>query len=248
MQESDFFAHLSRYQELASQSPNRALASVSNIERLEPILTDSSQEAKAGTFIGHYFHQDLLVANYIFKQRPQIHFDLGSRVDGFITHLLAFEQQTILADIRSIDYRHPCLQAIEFDISKQLPSHLLCAFSSISSLHAIEHVGLGRYGDDVDPDGHIKAILNLKLMLAPQGILYLSYPTGRSRVEFNSQRVMSVEESLAIFTSVGLVPKQLRLVDDSGHLLPTLFSDGNSWGSGLHLYAGCGIWTLEKAI
>ena len=246
MLESDFRRDLQKYREMILSSQLCNLGSVSNVERLEPILSDSSPTSKAGTFSGHYFHQDLLVANSIFRRRPSLHVDIGSRVDGFITHLLSFEQSTLLGDIRPIEYIHPSLETFVIDITKQLPASLVGFFDSVSSLHAVEHVGLGRYGDDVDPEGHIKATRNLKRMLTPHGLLYLSFPAGRSRVEFNSQRVLSIEESLNIFSSVGLKPKELRIVDDTGHLLPTLFCNNNAWGTDLSLYAVCAIWTLQN--
>ena len=41
-------------------------------------------EGKSGNASGHYFHQDLLVANMIFKTNPKRHVDVGSRMDGFV--------------------------------------------------------------------------------------------------------------------------------------------------------------------
>lgn len=246
MLETDFKQGLDRYHNLASASQMRGLGSVSNIARLEPILTDDTPNSQAGTFTGHYFHQDLVVANYIFKRRPALHVDIGSRVDGFISHLLAFEQQTLFGDIRPIESSHASLETFVIDLAKPLPEMLSGKFNSVSSLHAVEHIGLGRYGDNINPEGHIKAITNLKDMLTPYGFLYLSFPTGPSRVEFNSQRVLSIEESLNLFSLVGLIPKELRIVDDKGLLIPTTYCRKNSWGMDLKLYAGCAIWTLQS--
>lgn len=47
--------------------------------------------SSAGTASGHYFHQDLLVANLVYKHKPDLHLDVGSRIDGFIAHLLSFD-------------------------------------------------------------------------------------------------------------------------------------------------------------
>ncbi len=51
---------------------------------------------------GHYFHQDLWAAKKIFKRRPMTHVDIGSRVDGFVAHLLVFMPVTAV-DIRYLD-------------------------------------------------------------------------------------------------------------------------------------------------
>ena len=64
---------------------------------------------------------------------------------------------------------------------------------SISSLHAIEHFGLGRYGDTIDYFGHIKAIKRITEILTTGGIFYFSVPIGEQRIEFNAHRVFSVE-------------------------------------------------------
>jgi|TARA_B110000037_G_scaffold217911_1_gene279885 hypothetical protein len=47
---------------------------------------------------------------------------------------------------------------------------------SLSCLHTLEHFGSGRYGDKIDPVGHIKGFQNLVKMLKKNGILYISFP------------------------------------------------------------------------
>ena len=47
----------------------------------------------------------------------------------------------------------------------------------------LEHIGLGRYGDPIDPQGTEKAATELQRVLAPGGDLYLSLPIEKeSRV------------------------------------------------------------------
>ena len=55
----------------------------------------------AGESQGHYFHQDLLVANQIFLNSPDRHIDIGSRVDGFVAHVASFREIEIM-DIRDM--------------------------------------------------------------------------------------------------------------------------------------------------
>ena len=134
------------------------------------------------------------------------------------------------------------------DLSEPLNSDNFSRFSSISSLHVVEHVGLGRYGDKVDPVGHIKAINNLSLLLRTNGLLYLSFPIGQiSRVEFNAHRVISLADSKRFFDQAGLSIIDFAYVDDVGHLN---FQESlgdidflNSYG----LKYGCGIWSLIKS-
>ena len=67
---------------------------------------------------------------------------------------------------------------------------------SLSSLHVIEHIGLGRYGDPIDPSGCFAAMRELSRVLASGGHLYLSTPVGRERVCFNAHRVFAARTIL----------------------------------------------------
>lgn len=77
--------------------------------------------------------------------------------------------------------------------------------NSISSLHAAEHFGLGRYGDPIEPEAHLKFMPNLKRVLEPQGSLYFSVPVGHERVEFNAHRVLSPFTVINEFEELELV-------------------------------------------
>jgi hypothetical protein len=80
----------------------------------------------------------------------------------------------------------------------KLPEDMKGCCDSLSSLHAIEHFGLGRYGDPIDINGHLKAITNLHLMLKPKGKFYFSVPIGKQRIEFNAHRVFSIKYLIRI--------------------------------------------------
>ena len=154
---------------------------------LSPILTDFHDDAGLAT--GHYFWQDLICAKWIHAINPKTHFDVGSRVDGFIAHLLSFRRVTLL-DIRNLENNIPDLNIIHGDAQvgfKEIEEK----FDSVSSLHSIEHFGLGRYGDTIDPNGHIKGLVNISRLVAPGGHLYISFPIGKNKIEFNAQRIMA---------------------------------------------------------
>ncbi len=215
------------------------------IGALYPVLNDFAESA--GSNIGHYYHQDLYVAKKIFKTKPRVHLDIGSRVDGFIAHLLAFGQKTVLADVRPIRCNDINLSSVILDLSEPLEPRDFSRFSSISSLHVVEHVGLGRYGDKVDPVGHIKAINNLVLLLSKNGLLYLSFPIGQiSRVEFNAHRVVSLADSKKFFDQAGLDIVDFAYVDDAGDLNCPESLGGIDFLNSYGLNYGCGIWTLKK--
>ena len=117
-------------------------------------------------------------------------------------------------------------------------------FSWVTSLHAIEHFGLGRYGDSIDIEGHIKGISNLIKMIIKGGTLYISFPIGASdEVHFNAHRVFHPK---SIF-SYQEVKEKLELinfdyVDDKGdlHLQASVDSVDRK------LKYGCGIYTFKR--
>lgn len=157
------------------------------IARHYPILTDIDQDA--GTATGHYFHQDLWAARRIREENPDEHYDIGSRLDGFISHLLVFRDVTVI-DIRPLNSDVKGLEFVQDDATK-LDVFEDNSVESISSLHAAEHFGLGRYGDPIDPEGHTKFMDSLQRVLQKNGKLYFSVPVGQERVEFNAHRVLS---------------------------------------------------------
>ena len=151
-----------------------------------PSLNDFDDSAGAAD--GHYFWQDLICAQWVNEDNPKKHFDVGSRVDGFIAHLLA-SRDVILLDIRPLHFKVPRLTVLEGNIQSENQSKAE-SYASVSSLHSIEHFGLGRYLDPIDPLGHEKGLLNLAAMVEKGGSLYVSFPIGSNIVEFNSQRII----------------------------------------------------------
>lgn len=177
-----------------------------------PILTDMS--ASAGTIGGHYFHQDLWAARKIFARQPRAHLDIGSRTDGFIAHLLSFMDVTVV-DIRPMTSTIRGLTFFQDDATElaNIPDN---SVDSLSTLHAAEHFGLGRYTDAIDPMACFTFMSSLERVLAPGGRLYFSVPVGRERVEFNAHRVFSPATVLASFPQLQLVT--FSYVGDDGAL------------------------------
>jgi SAM-dependent methyltransferase len=84
---------------------------------------------------------------------------------------------------------------------------------SVSCMHVIEHVGLGRYGDPLDPTGDLKAAAELSRVLAPGGQLLFVVPVGRARVMFNAHRIYSYELVRDMFR--GLQLHEFSLIPDT---------------------------------
>lgn len=151
---------------------------------LVPCLTDWYEEG--GATKSEYFWQDLLVARMIFEANPQKHVDVGSRVDGFVAHVASFREIEVL-DIRKITSAVPGIIFKQADLMSE--NHLIEYCDSLSCLHALEHFGLGRYGDKVDSNGSELGLKNMAMLLKDEGNFYLSIPIGIERVEFNANRI-----------------------------------------------------------
>lgn len=150
-----------------------------------PCLHDKYQQS--GDANSEYFLQDLLVARKIFDANPEKHVDVGSRVDGFVAHVAAFRTIEVL-DIRPTDNE---IAGIKFRQANLMDTASTPAAycDSLSCLHALEHFGLGRYGDPLNPRGWMSGLASLSRILQSGGRLYLSTPVGKEKIFFNAHRV-----------------------------------------------------------
>ena len=115
---------------------------------------------------------------------------------------------------------------------------------SISCLHAIEHFGLGRYGDKIDINGHINGFNNIIKMLKSGGKLYISFPIGkRNEIHFNAHRVFHHNDIFNWNESLdNIILERFDFVDDRGklNLNKNLNTDCKE------IKFGCGIYTFQK--
>lgn len=210
------------------------------VDKLFPIYSDYREQAGSAT--GHYFHQDLLVAGYIAKRQPVRHIDVGSRIDGFVAHVAAFRPIEII-DVRQLDSTgHENIRFKQMDLmNSEAVEPAIC--DSLSCLHAIEHFGLGRYGDPVNPSGHFSGFRSLLKMLKPSGILYISFPiSDADEVHFNAHRIFRPDSILQWPTDFKIDLLSFSFVDDEGRLHKEVPISAVPKG----LKYGCGIYTLRK--
>jgi hypothetical protein len=161
-------------------------------------------------FDRHYTYQDGWAAREIFNRRPASHVDVGSRI-SFVVGVAALIPVTFI-DLRPLELSLPGLESRAGSIL-ELP-YDSGSVESISCLHVAEHIGLGRYGDPLDPEGTKKAAVELERVLAPRGFLYFSVPVGRPHTAFNAHRVFDPREVEGFFPSLCL--DGFAGVDDAG--------------------------------
>ena len=149
----------------------------------------------------HYMFMGMWAFEQIRKHCKGRHVDVGGQVTmlGYLTRFVP---------VLHVDVRTPMLTLCNFAYMKgsvldlKIPSG---AVESLSCLHVLEHVGLGRYGDDIDPDGFNKACKELRRVLKPGGMLYIAFPVGQERTVFNAHRVIPAEEIQKHFGDMELV-------------------------------------------
>ncbi len=181
---------------------------------LLPCLHDWHEEG--GTTKSEYFWQDLLVARSIFQAKPKKHVDVGSLVGGFVAHVASFREIEVF-DVRPISTQIPGVTFKQADLTQPVAG-MADYCDSLSCLHALEHFGLGRYGDPIDPRGYERGFANMAALLKQDGVFYLSVPVGMDRVEFNAHRVFDPRSIVKLATQHSLRLSALTVIQPGGRI------------------------------
>ncbi|HTP62359.1 MAG TPA: DUF268 domain-containing protein [Burkholderiales bacterium] len=198
-----------------------------------PCLGDWTSETP---FDAHYFYQGAWLARRLAARRPARHVDVGSSV--LTLSVLSATTETLHIDYRPLEAQLPGLRCEAGDILRlKFPDH---SVDSLSCLHVIEHIGLGRYGDPIDPQGARKAAAELARVLAPGGRLLFSTPIGRERTCFNAHRVFAPQSVLEMFAPLRM--ESFALVDDAG-----AYREAAVLEAARALDYGCGMFEFTRA-
>ncbi len=172
-----------------------------------------------------YFYQDAWAFEHIARIRPAQHIDIGSH-HKYVALLSKIVPLTMV-DIRPLSLALDTIHFKEGSILN-LPYESE-SVASISSLCVIEHIGLGRYGDPLDPEGSEKAIDELKRVLAPRGSLFISVPIDDvNRTYFNAHRAFDEEYVLGRFAPLKVMERR--------YIYGDTFTDTRREGFGVACY------------
>jgi len=208
---------------------------VSEIEQFFQMSTDDRFEIYDAMIIKnestdidkHYIYHTAWAARILAETKPEIHTDISSSV-SFNAIISAFIP-TIFYDFRPPELSLDNLLTDFADLN-ELP----CADNSIESLscmHVVEHIGLGRYGDPIDPNGDLKAISELTRVVS-RDLLFV-VPIGKPKVLFNLHRIYSYEQIIEYFKELKLI--EFSLIPDKGNLIrnaPPALADEQEYGCG----------------
>lgn len=199
------------------------------IKKLIPFFSDNTSTT---SFDPHYTYHPAWAARVLNSIKPIVHVDISSTLN-FSAIASAF------VPIEFYDYRPAALKLSNLATGR---ADLLSldfsddSIESLSCMHTVEHIGLGRYGDKVDYNGDLKAIKELQRVVAPKGNLLFVVPIGKRRIEFNAHRIYNVEDILDAFDELKLVEFSLIPDDfeDSGIITDASYEFANmqDWGCG----------------
>lgn len=207
---------------------------ISNI-KFKDIYTCLGDNTKTTPFEPHYFYQSAWAIKNIIKSKPKKHTDIGSDIKfvGNLSQIIPVD----FIDIRPFKTDLKNLKIIKRDIPKM--PYKDSSLESISCLHVAEHIGLGRYGDDLNPRGTIEACKELSRILKKGGKLYFSMPIGKERECFNAHRIFNTKTILSYFNNLKLV--EFSAINDKGRLI--INADLNNFDKSNF---SCGLFVFTK--
>lgn len=169
--------------------------------RLYPIIVNKYRPN--GGF-DDYFWMDLWAAKHIIQSGIKEHYDIGSSVQGLIAHLLAAGITVNAIDVRPFVGECENLHTIRDDAT-MLNQFEENSILSLSAMCSLEHFGLGRYGDPVDPEACFKCFEQIQKKLKKGGKLFISLPVGSDGIAFNAHRIFCASTVLSCFDRLKLM-------------------------------------------
>ena len=197
-----------------------------------PCLDDNTEKTKFDT---HYIYHPAWAARILAKVKPEKHIDISSTLH-FCSIVSAFvpvefyDLRPAKLNLNNLTSKQANITSLPFENEN---------VKSLSCMHTIEHIGLGRYGDKLDPNGDLKAIKELKRVLSVNGNLLFVVPIGKPKMMFNAHRIYSYRQIIEYFKDLNLI--EFSLVTDSGEFI----ENSNKQVADNQKY-GCGCFWFKK--
>ena len=227
-----FIYNFYNFRRLSAEGAKRFTLSWNDIY---PCLGDRTPKTH---FNRHYVYHIGWAARILAKLKPEFHVDISSNLH-FCSVLSAF------IPVKFYDFRPADLKLSQ--LSTERADLVALPFEdnsvhSLSCMHVVEHVGLGRYGDKLDPDGDLKAIGELQRVVASGGSLLFVVPVGKPRIMFDAHRIYAHEQIISYFSSMNL--REFALISDDPE------EDGIIYDANPELVNsqdyGCGCYWFQK--
>lgn len=199
-------------------------------------LSDKTQGTE---FDRHYVLHPAWAARKLVEIKPDFHIDISSSLH-FCTIVSAF------INVKFYDYRPASLNLSNLESEHADITSLPFSENSIKSLscmHVVEHIGLGRYGDPIDPAGDLKAISELKRVLAPGGYLLFVVPVGKPKIQYNAHRIYSYDQIKNYFNDLQL--EEFSLIPDDCKDHKGIIYNAKKQDADRQSY-GCGCFLFKK--
>lgn len=187
---------------------------IDNSKRFSLKLKDFHPQIKDKTiktgFDSHYVYHTSWAARKVKENNPNRHIDISSSLYfcGIVSAFIPVE----FYDYRPAELKLSNLKSGHADLTNLHFENN--SIDSLSCMHTIEHVGLGRYGESMDTDGDLKAIKELKRVISNNGSLLFVTPVGKPKIEYNAHRIYSFEQIQEYFKDLHL--QEFTLITDEG--------------------------------
>lgn len=208
-----------------------------NVNELYPCLNDNTGKTP---FDAHYIYHPAWAARILAKTEPKEHVDISSSL-SFVTIVSSFIKVHFY-DYRPAELNLTNLSSGAVDIMS-LP-FVDGSISSLSCMHVVEHIGLGRYGDPLHSKGDLLAVMELKRVLKSGGDLLFVVPVGRdAKIMYNAHRIYTFDLVIGMFSDYKLM--DFSLVSDADGHVNDFISPASKKDADNCVY-GCGCFWFQK--
>ncbi len=173
---------------------------------VQPTLFENTPYTRFDT---HYIYHTAWAARKVNEIDAPFHTDISSSL--YFSSIVSAFKPVHFYDFRPAKLNLSNLVSKAEDLTKlSFPDG---SIDSLSCMHTVEHVGLGRYGDAIDPEGDVVAAKELERVVAKGGSLLFVVPIGKPKIQFNAHRIYSYQMVVDMFPEMTL--KEFSLIPDN---------------------------------